>query len=144
MRFPIHIELQRSRLLLFVMLLVHALAAGCVFLLPWPLLPRGLLLALIACSALWAGRSSRVVGLCLAASGELVWLLGNGDQRSVVLHPDSVVFSHLVVLRLADCEAGKREFLILLPDSISAEQFRLLRVWLRWRKDAKDGFAGVV
>jgi hypothetical protein len=41
----------------------------------------------------------------------------------------------LIVLRVRDDQARRRS-LTLLPDSLSADQFRLLRMWLRWRAAA--------
>ena len=71
MQFPIDIALCRSRLLFVLTAFLHALAAASLFVLPWPLSIRLLLLAIVALS-LWRQiwRPSRVVGLRLAASGE--------------------------------------------------------------------------
>jgi len=138
-QFPIAIALRRSRLLLVLTVLLHGLAAASLVVLPWPLSIRLLLLALLAWS-LWQQifRPSTVVGLCLAASGELSCQFANGEQAFVRVQPDSVVFSQLLVLRIRDGESGRLETLALLPDSMPSEQFRVLRLWLRWRVDARD------
>ena len=52
--------------------------------------------------------------------------------------PDSVVFNQLIVLRLRIGDTRRVVNLVLLPDSMSAEQFRVLRLWLRWRNDANE------
>jgi hypothetical protein len=134
MQFPIDIALRRSRLLFVLTGLLHTLAGACLFALPWPLSIRLLLLAILALS-LWQQiwRPSKVVGLRLAASGELSCHFANGDQVFVRVQPDTVVFSQFLVLRVRNGESGRLETLALLPDSMSNEQFRLLRLWLRWR-----------
>ncbi len=143
MQFPIAIALRRSRLLRVLTVVLHGLAAASLFVLPWPLSIRCLLLAILAVS-LWRQifRTSRVVGLCLAASGELSCQLASGEQVFVRVQPDSVVFSQLLVLRVRDGESGRLETLALLPDSMPSEQFRVLRLWLRWRADFSDQRAG--
>ncbi|MEF8734418.1 MAG: protein YgfX [Candidatus Accumulibacter meliphilus] len=144
MQFPIDIALCRSRLLFVLTALLHALAAACLFVLPWPLSIRLLLLAIVALS-LWLQiwRPSRVVGLRLAASGELSCHFANGDQVFVRVQPDTVVFSQFLVLRVRAGESGRLETLALFPDSMSTEQFRLLRLWLRWRVDSSQLKGGV-
>jgi toxin CptA len=141
-QFPIDIELRRSRLLFVLTVSLHALAAGSLLLLPWPPWPRYLLLATLVLSAWWTWQPSKVVGLQLAASGDLTCLLAGGGRLSPLVQPDSVVFKQLVVLRVRDRETGRIDSLALLPDSMSAAQFRLLRLWLRWRVDASDRCAG--
>jgi hypothetical protein len=145
MQFPIAIALRRSRLLLVLTVVLHGLAAASLAVLPWPLSLRCLLLVIVALS-LWRQiwRPSRVVGLCLAASGELSFQFANGEQAFVRAQPDSVVFSQLLVLRVRDGESGRLETLALLPDSMPSEQFRVLRLWLRWRADSSDQREGGV
>lgn len=53
------------------------------------------------------------------------------EPRAATVLPESVVFGILVVLRVRD-DSGRREDFTLLPDSMSAEDFRILRLWLRW------------
>ena len=142
MQFPIAIELRRSRLLFVLTVSLHALAAGCLLLLPWPPWTRYLLLAMLTWSAWRTWWPSKVVGLLLAASGDLTCLLADGGRLLPLVQPDSVVFKQLVVLRLRDRETGQIDSLALLPDSMSAAQFRLLRLWLRCRVDASDHCAG--
>ncbi|WP_291985396.1 protein YgfX [Candidatus Accumulibacter sp. ACC007] len=145
MHFPMHIALRRSRLLFVLNLVLHALATASVLLMPWPPSVRFLLLAPLALS-LWqqAWRPSRVIGLSLAESGELTCGFANGEQISVRVQPDTVVFSRLVVLRVRDSGTARLDTLVLLPDSMPGEQFRVLRLWLRWRVDASGQLEGGV
>ncbi|MDP1636163.1 MAG: hypothetical protein Q8L69_15965, partial [Gallionellaceae bacterium] len=52
----------------------------------------------------------------------------------LIVHPHTLVLSFLVVLLYR--EHGRLCSLTLLPDSSTAEDFRQLRLWLRWRSAA--------
>ncbi|MDS4015822.1 MAG: protein YgfX [Candidatus Accumulibacter sp.] len=141
--FPVHIELRRSRAILLTLLGLHALAAFCVlFQLSWPLAARGLLAGVVALSLLRAVRASAVVALHLGERGELALSFADGSRHACLVCPETTVFAQLVVLRAAEDEmaeaAGERYSLVLAADSMRREQFRLLRVWLRWRVSAGD------
>ena len=128
MQFPITIELRRSRLLSFLTVLLHALAGGCLWVLPWPEAAR-LLLPVVALSLAHALRPSRIVGLRLGERGELTLLFAGGDVLFGSVQADTAVFNRLIVLRVRDDEnSGRLSSLVLLPDSMPAEQFRLLRL----------------
>jgi hypothetical protein len=133
-QFPLDLALQRSRLLAGLTILLHLLAAGSVWLLPWPLLARSMLLLLLAISAWSCLRPSPFVGIRLGARGELALRHVGGESVVCQVQPETTVFGRLVVLRLRDDQARRRS-LTLLPDSLSADQFRLLRLWLRWLAD---------
>jgi len=137
-QFPIHIELHRSRLLVFFLLLFHALAVVSVLVLPWSWLLRSVLLGVIGVSAWHALRKPKILGVRLSAQGGLDCLFA-GDVRSAAsLLPDSTVFNQLIILRLRIGDARGAINLALLPGSMSAEQFRVLRLWLRWRNDSSE------
>ncbi|SBT04342.1 conserved hypothetical protein [Candidatus Accumulibacter aalborgensis] len=144
MQFPLHLTLRRSRLLSFLIVWVHLLAGGCVWVLSWPAALRYGLLALLALSAWHALRRSPVVALRLTEGGELAFLSAAGDRVLVSVKPETVVFSQLIVLRARDDDQGRLMTLVLLTDSMSAEQFRQLRLWLRWRPDASEQSVGDV
>ena len=138
MQFPIVIELRRSRLLVFLLVLLHGLAAGCALALPWSWPLRGVLLLAVGVSLGYVLRPSPILDLRLCAPDRLDCLLADGNRQALELHPDSTVFSQLIVLRLRVGEAKRVSGLVLLPDQMSAEQFRLLRLWLRWRSEPKE------
>jgi toxin CptA len=120
------------------------------------------LLALLAVLPVWAGALAGALLLAnlayyllrdalirlgisctgLVADGEgVVMSLRNGDRVPCVIDKDSVVTPMLTVLNLRlRGQRGARSILIL-PDSLDAESFRELRVWLRWGDRGEDGAA---
>lgn len=59
-----------------------------------------------------------------------------GDWLACEVLGSTYVASFLVVLNLREIEAGKVRHVVILPDSIDGEDFRRLRVWLRWKRAA--------
>lgn len=137
MLFPVFIELRRPVLLPAFLVLIHATAVACVIVLPWALFLRFALLALLGFSLWRTLMVSPVVGLCLVSSDKISCLMREGGRLSAIVLPGSTVFSHFIVLRL-EIE-GKRQAinLTLLPDQMSSEAFRTVRLWLRWRSEPK-------
>ncbi len=138
MQFPFVIKLHRSRLLFTILCLFHTLAIGCVIALPWPWLLRGLLSGLIGLSLANTLRPVRIVGLHLSARNSLDAQLADGNRATLTIKPDSTVFNRLIVLRLNIDEEKRVSTLVLLPDQMPDEQFRLLRICLRWRADSNE------
>jgi len=110
-------------------------AASCIILLPWAWPLRSILLVLIGLSAMHALRAPRIVGLRLVGRNRLDCLLADGNQAPLAVFPDSTVFLRLIVLRSRVGEEKRVRSLALLPDHMSDEQFRVLRLWLRWFED---------
>jgi len=137
-QFPIAIGLHRSIFLVILQVLAHAVAAGCLVVLPWPWMLRGVFLLLVGGSLGYALRAPRIVGLRLAAADRLACLLADGDCVAATVLADSAVFSRLIVLRLRLGEETRVSSLVLLPDQMSAEQFRVLRLWLRWHAEPRS------
>ena len=119
---------------------MHALAALCVVALPW--LWRCVLLLVLACSLCHALRRPRIVSLRLAARDRLECLLADGDWVAATVLADSTVFARLIVLRLRIGEQRRSSSMVLLPDQMPADQYRLLRLWLRWHAEPKGGGVG--
>jgi hypothetical protein len=132
-RFPVSIELRRrSYFLIGSVCVMHGMAAGAFLCMPWPLPLRIALLIALAVSLRHALRPSRISALRFHENGSLECTLSNGTGLAASLLPDTTVFSWLVVLRLR--AEGEKETisLPLFPDHMSREEFRLLRVCLRW------------
>ena len=138
MQFPLVIELRRSRLRVFLLVLSHGTAVVACWLLPWPLAWRGVVLLLVALSLLRALRPERIVGLRLAAPDRLACRLADGRLVGATVQAESSVFTRLIVLRLRLDEEGRPGrpcALVIVPDQLEAQQFRRLRVCLRWRAE---------
>jgi hypothetical protein len=138
-QFPLAIGLHRSSFLILLLVLLHSLAAACLIALPWSLALRGVLLVLVGLSLGNALRRPRIIGLRLCARDRLDCLLADGNHVTAKALPDCTVFARLIVLRLRIGEEARVNSLTLFPDQMSAEQFRLLRLWLRWHAEPKDG-----
>lgn len=137
MQFPITIGLRRSRLLSLVLHLVGLLAAAAILAFPawFPL--KGLLLLALAISMGLArsGLSPGIHALRLTREGAVsVCASAGGDFLSARLLSGACVHPWLSVLPLA-LEDGRRHTLLIASDSLSADDFRRLRVFLRWRLD---------
>ncbi|MDR3300395.1 MAG: hypothetical protein LBU43_10495 [Candidatus Accumulibacter sp.] len=132
MRFPVSIGLRRSYFLVCSVCIMHGAAAGAFLFLPWPLPTRIALLIALTVSLGYALRPSRVIALRLHANGALECVLSNGTCLPVIPLPDTAVFTWLVVLRLKAEDQKGTISLPLLPDHMTREEFRVLRLWLRW------------
>lgn len=133
MNFPIHIALRRSHRLNFSLYVFHILAAISVLVLPWLWVLRVVIVAFLGVSFWRALQPSVIRGLRLSERGEVDCLNAEGTRIAASVYGDSTVFSWMVVLRLRLDEQDRTVVLVLLPDSMSTEQFRLLRLFLRWR-----------
>lgn len=136
-------DLKPSPKLAALLLVAHslALAAAWVSLAGWPqvLVGFGILLSGAGCLAEVLHRSSRAaVSLELREDGGASWRDRNGAWHEARLRSDRFVSAAFVVLGL-DLAGRGRKWLVLLGDSALPEDFRRLRVWLRWRRDVRSG-----
>ena len=58
---------------------------------------------------------------------------GNAETITLTLQPQTVVLPFLVVLLYRQASIRRLQALLILSDSLSAEDFRYLRIWLRWQ-----------
>lgn len=123
---------------------VHALALASVIVSPWPWVIQSLLLIPLGLSAWLLARPRKIIGLRLSKGQGLECWFAGGERIAADILPDTTVFSRLVVLRLlCEGETAARS-VALLPDSLSPEDFRLLRLWLRWQATTKESDASGV
>lgn len=128
MQFPVFVELHRSRLLLSFLVLSHFLAGLGVFLSDWPPGSRLFLILAVLGLFLLALRRWRqgAVRLCLQADGGLTV-----DGLAATRLPGGLILPWLCVFFWQAGEGeGRRQTLVLLPDSSDRESLRRLRVWL--------------
>jgi len=140
MQLPLTLPLRRSRRLTIMLAVAHALAAATALSLslPWGL-KIVLLTAIIASAWLSLVRltgPNRICRLTLRDDGRLEFARVDGSCGEARLHPQTTVTAFLCVLLLR--AQARVEALVLLPDALAAEDFRLLRLWLRWRAARSD------
>lgn len=134
MQFPMNIGLHRSSFLGLALALTHALAVVAVLAPPWPAALKATLLAGIGVSAIlaWRRRLQVVDRLRLLDDGRLECrLAGEEGFVEASLRGTATVHPWLTVVHLEI--GGRRRAIVVLPDSMQTEDFRRLRVWLRWR-----------
>jgi hypothetical protein len=75
--------------------------------------------------------SSSAVRLQLDARGRAAWRDRRGEWHEAQLGSDRFVSTQFVAVCLFR-PMLRRKWVVILPDSTSSDQFRQLRVWLRW------------
>jgi hypothetical protein len=124
-----------SRRLFVLLFLVHCLALFSIAVLPWPLWVQAILAALVLFSAHCAMRPSEIEEIIFSFVESWLKVRMRGlDPREISIQDGSAVFSKLVVLKLKFDGERATHYLNLLPDQMSAEEFRRLNLWLRWRQ----------
>lgn len=97
----------------------------------WPLQLAGL--GLVALSAILALRRRPPVRLRCLADGNLLMAEGADDWQLVEIRAGSLVSPMCTVLRLRI--EGRARAMVVLADSLDGDDYRRLRVWLRWKTD---------
>jgi len=131
---PLSVSIRPSRRLLLIQLAAHVVAAGAALAAALPSWLAAILLILIGASLARLRGMSPVATLVLRGDGRLEKVGADGTATEVIVHPHTLVLSFLVVLLYR--EQGRLRSLTLLADSLAAEDFRQLRLWLRWRSTA--------
>jgi len=134
---PITIGLHRSRLLDSLVFLSALLASLVVIAFPQALIIQGaMLLAVGYCSArTWRRLSPQCTAVHLERTGRLsVALAGREEFSMAELLPGAIVHPWLTIARL-QTDGGRMCTLIATVDSLEPEDFRRLRVFLRWQAD---------
>ncbi len=127
---PLRIVLRPSRYLLALLFAVHGLAGVALWLaVPqyWLRLAGGAVL--LASLVFYARRQSRHAGLEVDAGG--VWRVGVKAAWQEAALREAFVTPLLTVLRL-QLNRGGQVTLTLLPDSLTRDDFRRLRIILKW------------
>ena len=132
MQFPVFIKLHRSYRFAALLFLFHTLAACSVVVVPLPWLVRMSLLALVGLSLWQVLRPSRIVGLSISSHDGLHCLLADDQRIPASVLADTTVFGQLIVLRLRIGNEKRASNVTLVSNHMSAKEFRILRLWLRW------------
>ncbi|MDP2823388.1 MAG: protein YgfX [Sulfuritalea sp.] len=125
------VSIKPSRRLLVIQSVAHAVAVGAVLAATLPSWLAALFLLLIGASLAHVRRTSAVESLVLSGDGRLQAVGADGKASEAVVHPHTLVLSFLVVLLYR--QEDRLRCLTLLADSLAVEEFRQLRLWLRWR-----------
>jgi toxin CptA len=139
------ITLRPSYLLALMLAAMHALALISVWLVPLPLTAKigaavVLMLSLVLTLRRHVWRTGKQAIRAIRLSGECdVAVQGQDSEwQEVVLLPSSFVSDYLTVLNLRLEGEKLARHVVILPDAIDAEQFRQMRVWLRWKCGKKE------
>ena len=137
MQFPIVIGLHRSRFLGTALVAITALAGVVTLALPWLPVIRGAILASIVVVAglAWRRLALGLSAIRLERAGKIfLAATGNSEFVEAELLAGATVHPWLTVIRLKTADQG-RHMLIAAVDSMKPEDFRRLRVFLRWHAE---------
>ena len=133
---PLPVSLKPSQRLLAIQSLAHLVAAGAVLAANLPASMTVFLLLLTGASLARVRRPLPVAAVILRGNGTIEIVGADGTASEAVVHPHTVVLSFLVVLLYS--QQGRLRSMTLLGDCMSAEDFRQVRLWLRWRSVAAN------
>jgi toxin CptA len=131
---PLSVSFKPSQRLLVVQSLAHLVAAVAVLAANLPVWLIAILLLLIGASLARIRRPLPGASLVMGGDGHIEIVGADGTASKAVVHPHTVVLSFLVVLLYRS--EGRLRCLTMLGDSMTDEDFRQLRLWLRWRSIA--------
>lgn len=134
MQLPLTLELHPSRRLTLLLVVAHGAVLTAVTSTDLPVWYKLLVLFAITLSLIIAlarmHGSRRVIRLTLRSDGLLVPERLHTQSIALRVHPHSTVTALLTVILF---KQGKRlKALTLLPDALNADDYRRLRLWLRW------------
>jgi toxin CptA len=135
-QFPITIGLRRSRFIDGGLGLVTLLASLMVLGFPQPLVTQWLLGGVIWICAVLTGwqLTPKFVAIRLERDGQVFIAHRDGEFLAAEMLPGATVHPWLTVLRLKTEENGACR-LIATVDSLNRQDYRRLRVFLRWQAD---------
>ncbi|MCX7195896.1 MAG: hypothetical protein NTV37_08475 [Proteobacteria bacterium] len=131
-------NLQPSIYFTIALVASHGVALAVLVPLALPLWARILLALLVIISLLYhVWHDAWLIALSsnktLQLDGDMILLVArNGDQVTARVLADSLVTPYITVLNVLPQGSYLARSVIILPDSLDAESFRQLRVWLRW------------
>lgn len=141
-------KLRPSSFLTLLFLLLSIASLVSVWMLPLPKVASLALTIAVSCwlvyrcvldANLRMGRSC--VAFRLEDSKQIVLVLRDGRQLSGRVSDDCVVTPYLVILNVLLGEQSIRRSLLIFPDVMGRESFRLLRIALRWSEKADQASA---
>lgn len=141
-----NITLRPSRILTAILVLAHGSAIAMVALAGMPLWLGLIAIAALVASLVFDVRQTALlrapdalITLEIASDDRLSIQTRRGEWIECEVLGSTYVTSFLTILNLKVIDSGKNTRAVLLPDSLDAEDFRKLRVWLRWKRDPQPG-----
>jgi toxin CptA len=136
----LNIRLKPSGHLTLLISAVHVIAIGLFLVLPLPILLKvAATLAFCTSLAFYLKRYARLAApnsiIALEAGEDCTCVIEtrNGRRLHGILLPTSYVSASLTVLNLKAHGERLARHVVILPDAINSEDFRKLRVFLRWK-----------
>ena len=133
--------LQPSRYLAAMLITAHGATLVVLFSLALPIWAKAALASLMLFSLMhhlrrnaWLSAPSASVALMLVGD-RVVLITRGGEQFAGQLLHDSVVTPLVTVLNVLLQGTHIVRSVVILPDSLDAESFRQLRVWLKWGRN---------
>jgi len=132
-----------SRMLATLLLIGHLSVAALLFYLDLSLVWKAAVLALLMVSIVYEIRvalrlgSSAVVALRIARGETLSIRSRDGEWRDGEVLGSTTVTAFLTVINLRVNGERRMRNVVILPDCMAGEDYRRLRVWLRWRPNAE-------
>jgi len=131
-------KLNPSHYLAAILIAAHGITLAVLFPLEFPLWAKTALALVVLLSLgyhlrrdAWLSAPAAGVGLMLDGD-QVVLTTHSGKMLSGQILRDSLVTPYLTVLNILPQGARIARSVVILPDSLDAESFRQLRVWLKW------------
>jgi hypothetical protein len=146
---PVRLDLKPSYLLATI--LISAAMGACVVavFVPMPFYVRvGLVIAVIISAVyhvmdLLLYLPQSIVRIDLTSKGQLRLKRKDSVEHSVEILPSSYVMPKLTILNIKTGSLLWRRSVVITPDRVDRDEFRRLRVWLRWGRHAISAEAAV-
>lgn len=124
--------IRTSKHLRVAVAVMHLLSGSAIFLAEIPWVVRALLSGVVVASLFITWPRRREEKLRTDEKGGLQ-LWHDSEWQDVTLLDESVVMPLMTVLSLRRHEDGQRQRLVILSDSMGSDEYRRLRVWLKWK-----------
>ncbi len=133
--------LRPSIILTEILVMAHAAAVTAIVPLELPLPIMGILIVALAANLtyqIWRtillrGRNA-VMAIEVSSTDVLSIKTRSGDWLECSVLGDTCVAAFLAIVLLREVASGARRTVVVCTDSLSADEFRRLRVWLRWKQ----------
>lgn len=134
MQLPVTLRLRPSRQLALALLTAHLLALVTIGIIPIAVWARAIMFLLVGMSLWHMTRKlygdERIVRLSLETQGIMAFTRFNEKTTTATVLRQSTVTPWLSVILLKLAE--RLEAVVIMPDSLSKQDYRCLRLWLRW------------